>query len=124
MYSGGDPLLELLSPLPVRVYGVKAFDMAAFNVTVNGLHVNRFGRTVQHIPSLSAFIIMYRSLSLSQPVMFSFVNNEVITVMPPPEFFNTYNPNQNTSYFEITFVTPSGSTASVSFSVEYFGMFN
>lgn len=98
--------------------------MPFFNVTVNGFYVNRFGRTVQHISSPSAFVIMYRSLSVSQPTMFNFVNNDVITVVAPSEFFSTYNPNQNTSYFEITFLAPSGSNASVSFSVAYFGMLN
>ena len=98
--------------------------MSSFNVTVNGFHVNRFGRTVQHISSPSAFIIMYRSSSVSQSVMFNFVNNDVITVVAPSEFFSTYNPNQNTSYFEITFLASSGSNASVSFSVAYFGMFS
>ena len=110
--------MELLPPLPVRTYG-----MSPFNVTVNGFYVDRFGRTVQHIQSPSTFVIMYKSMSLSQPVAFNFVNNDVLNITAPPEFFSTYDPNQNTSYFEITFVAPFGCNASVSFSVEYFGKF-
>ena len=96
--------------------------MPFFNITVNALDVNRFGRTVQRIPSTTDLVIMYRSLSLSQSVSFSLTSTNMITVRAPTEFFSTYDPNQNTSYFEITFSVPSGSNASVSFSVEYFGM--
>ena len=90
---------------------------------MNGFDINRFGRTVKHIRSQSTFVIMYKSLSLSQRVTYNFVNNDTLTVFAPSEFFSTYDPNQNTSYFEIIFVAPSGTNASVSFSVEYFGMF-
>ena len=117
-YVGGEPVLELLPPLPVRVYG-----MSPFNVTINGFDVNRFGRTIRHIPSSSTFVIMYRSVLLSRRVVIDSINNNVITARAPPEFFSTYNPNQNTSYFDITFLAPSGSNASVSFSLEYFGTY-
>ena len=111
--------MELLPPLPVRAIG-----MPLFNVTVNGFDVNRFGRTVQHTRSLDTFVIMYKSPSLSQQVSFDFITDDILYVNAPPEFYSTYDPNQNTSYFEITFVAPSGrSNASISFAVEYFGMF-
>ena len=98
--------------------------MPFFNITVNTLDINRFGRTVQHIPSANDLVIMYRSLSLTQPVAFNFITSDVIIARAPTEFFSTYNPNLNTSYFEMTFLAPSGSNASVSFAVEYFGMLN
>ena len=119
--TGGEPLLELLPPLPVRAIGRSS---SIFNVTVNGFNVNRFGRTVRHTRSRDTFVIMYKSLSLSQQVSFDFITDDILYVNVPSEFYNTYDPNQNTSYFEITFVAPSGlSNASISFAVEYFGMF-
>lgn len=118
MLLGGEPVLELLPPLPVRVYG-----MSSFNITINGFDVNRFGRTIRHTPSLSTFVIMYRSASLSRRVVIDIIINNAISVRAPPEFFSTYNPNQNTSYFEITYLAPSGSNTSVSFSLEYFGTY-
>ena len=118
-YAVGEPLLELLPPLPIRAIG-----RSPFNVTVNGFDVNRFGRTVRHIRSQSTFVIMYKSPSLSQQVSFNFITDDILSVNPPLEFYSTYDPNQNTSYFEITFVAPSRiSNATISFSVEYFGMF-
>ena len=119
-YIGGEPLLELLPPLPIRAIGRSS----SINVTVNGFDVNRFGRTVRHIRSPATFVIMYKSPSLSQQVSFNFLTDEILNVSVPSEFYSTYDPNQNTSYFEITFVAPSRiSNASVSFAVEYFGMF-
>ena len=100
---GGEPLLELLPPLPVRAIG-----MPSFNVTVNGFDVNRFGRTVRHTQSPYTFVIMYISPSFSQQVSFNFITDDILNVNAPPEFYSTYDPNQNTSYFEITFVAPSG----------------
>ena len=118
-YAGGEPLLELLPPLPVRAIGRSSF----INVTVNGFDVNRFGRTVQHTRSPGTFVIIYKSPSLSQQVSFNFITDDILYFDAPSDFYNTYDPNQNTSYFEITFVAPSRiSNASVSFAVEYFGM--
>jgi len=103
--------------LPIRIYGTSSFD-----VTVSAFDVNRFGRTVQQNQFPFIITVMYISLSLSLPVSFNLVNNDIVRITAPPQFFSTYDANQNTSYFEIIFVAPSGSNASVSFSVEYFGM--
>jgi len=116
-YIGGGSLVEV--SLPVRVYG----RMSPFNITVDSFYVNIFGRTVGAGASSSPYLLEYRSESLVQPVGYMVVDDNTIEAIAPQNFFNTYNATQNTSYFELLFQPPNGPDASISFSLEYFGMY-
>ncbi|XP_065913056.1 uncharacterized protein [Dysidea avara] len=112
--TGGGPLLEVA--MPVRVYG----GMSPFNITVDAFYVNIFGRTVRATASTNPYLLEYRSESLTQPVGYTVVENNILNARAPQDFFDTYNVTQNTSYFELLFQPPNGPDATISFSLEYF----
>jgi len=116
VYVGGEPLAEV--SLPVRTYG----RMSQFSIIVDAFYVNIFGRTTRANASSSPYILEYRSESLIQSVGYVAVDGNTLNATAPQNFFNTYNATQNTSYFELLFQPPNGPNATISFSLEYFGM--
>jgi len=72
--------------------------------------------------STRPYLLIYTSESLTTSLGYVVVDDMTINATAPQDFFDTYSPTQNTSSFNLVYVPPNGIGASVSFSLEYFGM--